>query len=294
MTRALLCTGVCLVLWAGGLAGCRSDPMKTLMKPDPADPFQVWAFTSKDRKSWIRQAQPVAHGFSSLGLSVGPAGEVVVVGLPHGVPPTWWEELFPRLRVFGMSFDGHTWSPRTWTPGPVTSDGIIDPQWLGQELWYFAVDGKVGDPAEQPGDHHICSTPPQRTRVSMPGLADPSPVRFKGKLHLFATLHPRQVIHLAGDPLREVRRIPGMDVPFAFVADGRLHLLTQDMGGAAPRPLISSSLDGSSWTPFAPVLAEGAVGPARPGAATRPIRSCTSPVMGPLEEGWILLCVEEP
>ena len=128
----------------------------------------------------------------------------------------------------------------------------------------------------------------------MPGLADPSPVRFQGKLHLFATLHPRQVIHLTGDPLREVRRFSGMDVPFAFVADGKLYLLTQDMRGAVHEPLISSSTNGRSWTPFTRVLARGAVGPARPGSATPPIRSCTSPVMGPLHDGWILLCVEEP
>ena len=295
MTRALpRSTLLYLILAASVLAGCRSDPMKTLLGHDPTDPFQVWAFTSADRQTWTRQARPVAHGFSSLGLSTTSQGEVVVTGLPHGQPPTWWEELFPLPRVFGMSFDGHRWSSRTWKPTGVTSDGLIDPQWLGQELWYFAVNGKTGDPAQQPGDHHICSTPPPRTRVSMPGLADPSPVRFQGKLHLFATLVPRQVIQLTGDPLREVRRFAGMDVPFAFVADHKLYLLTQDMRGATPEPLISSSTDGRSWTPFTRVLARGAVGSARPNSATPPIRSCTSPVMGPIKNGWILLCVEEP
>ncbi len=292
MRRALLPAALAFSL----LAGCRSEPMRELLQPKPSADFQVWAFTSPERKVWTRQARPVAHGFSSLGLSVGSAGEVVVIGLPHGVPPTWWEELFPALRVFGItSVDGKRWTPRTWRPEGVTSDGIIDPQWLGDELWYFAVDGKTGDPALQPGDHHLCSTPPPKNRVSGPGLADPSPVRFKGALHLFATFHPRQVVHYAGQPLAEVRRFPGMDVPYAFVADGRLWLLTQDMRGGPPRPLLASSADGKAWTPFVEVLSPGEFGPATPGHAARPIKSCTSPVMGPLKAGgWILLCVEEP
>ena len=191
--------------------------------------------------------------------------------------------------------DGERWSSRVWRIKQVSAPGVIDPQWLGDQLWFYAVEGQGGDPASRGGKHRICSTPPQRVRATMDGIADPSPVRFGGQLHLFVTQLPQRVIQLSGDPLREVRRFDGVEVPFAYVHAGRLHLLAQRAGGGAREPLLASSADGRSWSAFAAVLPPGEVGPARPPGqrGPRPLASCTSPVMGRLNGAWLLLCVEE-
>lgn len=287
---------ILLLLSALLLSACPGDnALQKVLTPDPSHNRQLWLFNSTDRAIWTRAEDPLGKGFTSLGLSHGPAGELLVTGLNQLRRPTWFEELFPRPWVDALVFDGQRWSALTRSLDQVSVPGVIDPQWLGDRLWYYGVDGKSGDPAHRGGVHRIFSTPPERQRAAMPGLADPSPVRFLGRLYLFATLFPNQVIVMAGEPLKELRRFSGVEVPFAFVDRGTLYLLAQRSSGGDREPLLTSSPDGTTWSPFLQVLPEGEVGPT-PGTQARgrpALASCTSPVMGKQNERWFLLCVEE-
>lgn len=258
-------------------------------------PFKVWVYTAAAPEGpWVRAAAPLAAGVSSLGLSEE-GGRLALTALPQR-PPTALEELRKKLVVRGFlaeagltrarAGDPGAWAPTTWPVDDPDSVSTIDPQRLEGQSWYYAALGRQGDPARAGGDHALRSSPPPRERLRAPGLADPSPVRFHGELLLFATAHPEAVVEAAGDPLAEIGRFSGVTVPFAREIPGpggtELLLLAQAVVAGRRQPVRSLSADGRSWSPWAPVL-----DPAPPG-------SCTSPVIGPLSDGWMLACVEEP
>lgn len=269
--------------------------MAEALRPDPSARSVVWVFTKDgDARTWVRSATPLAYNVGSLGLGTV-EGRLTLVGLPMADQPTWWDELFPALRVRGwqaspgMTLEAvagaSSWSPVSWTIQDPEAISALDPQPFEGGFWYYAARGAEGDPAAAPGPHALRSSPPPAARLLANGLADPTPVRFHGKSLLFATAWPDQVVLASGDPLTIVRRFPGMSVPFASVISEEgvevLWLVAQAVVQGRRQPVVARSADGLTWTEPAPLLEVGA------------LRSCTSPVLTPIEGGLALFCVEE-
>jgi hypothetical protein len=213
--------------------------------------------------------------------------------MPMNDQPSWWEEVSPSLRVWGLVSEPglgaaraalpQAWEPRIFSLADPAVRAAIDPQGFEGSFWYHAAEGRGGDPAEAPGDHVIRGGDPAREIWRALGLADPSPVRFAGKVHAFATAEARAVMHARGNPLRIVGRFPGVTVPFAWTsADGAsLYLVAQAVVEGRRLPVLAVSRDGRTWSDWRPILDPGA------------LANCTSPVVGPLIDGWVLFCVEE-
>ena len=126
------------------------------------------------------------------------------------------------------------------------------------------------------------AAPPGAVKISAVGLADPSPVRFGGELLVFATAYPHAVKGYAGEPLAQFTSMAGLTVPFATVVGDELWLLAQRNVSGGRRPVLARSSDGRSFGSASPIDL-GADAP----------RSCTSPVLGPTADDFVLLCVEE-
>lgn len=284
-----------LLAWlalAGGTA-CGSDPMAEVLRADPDRPFQVRVFTAASLDGpWALAERPLATGMSSLGLHEEVDGALVLVGLPM-VEPSALDELLPMLKVWGLrtagplsraeAADPSRWSPITVTVDDMDAVAAIDPQGYEGGWWYYAAEGRGGDPALNTAPHAIRSSPPGRQRMLGPGLADPSPVRFHGETVLFVTAHPDAVVMATGDDFAEKARFSGVSVPFARLMEAdELLLLAQAPIQGRRQPVWSRTRDGAQWSAWQPVLDPG------------PLRSCTSPVLGRLSDGWMLACVEEP
>ena len=253
-----------------------------LPEPPPArPPSHVYAFTSTDLVRWTAQPEPVAEKLESLGLTVRPDGELWLTGLDMGGKhsPVRAKILGPAL--FGRRFDGERWVQETWWFKDADAVAFIDPQMFEDSLWYVSRKGTHGDPAKDSQPNDIRSTPPAQTRLSGVGLVDPSPVRFRGALLLFVTDGHNQVSLFSGEPLQKVQTFNNLSVPFPFVHNDTLYLVAQRPLNGRRQPVMAQSTDGVQFSEFIPLLS--------PDQA----RTCTSPVIGPLNGGWILLCVDE-
>ena len=269
---------------------------------DPDAVRRVWAFTSPDGRAWTRGPEPVAWNLESLGLQVdADTGELIVTGVVHHriERPPWERLLGPPIR--GLRFDGARWAP--WRRAGVDGDALayIDPQPFEDTIWYMASASSAGDPMAQGRELSLRSGPPATLHYAAAGIADPSPVRINGEIHVFATARSVgeraafEVHELAGSPLKRQARITGVAVPFVVSEDqGVVHLVAQQIrdglrqpvqahfDASAPPPAGDGGRRRVSWRPLLD-------GPALAGLA-----SCTSPVMGAHPAGgWMLLCVEE-
>lgn len=271
-----------------GLGGC-TEPSRQLLVPDPDARRVVWAYTSADRETWTRQPEPVAYNMASLGLSTEADGSLLLTGVVEIEPPPWERLVGPPVR--GLRFDGTAWSAVREPGGDPEALSYIDPQPFEGGFWYIAPQTSDGDPAHiKDTPTPLRSFPPPTLRFADPGIADPSPIRMPdGSLHVFIT-HNFNILHLAGDPLRERINVMGANVPFPLLIDGELHLLAQAARGRFREPVIAPyDLD---------ALGEEQITPAWQPLLTRDEQgdqqSCTSPVMAPSPAGgWLLLCVEE-
>lgn len=178
-------------------------------------------------------------------------------------------------------FDGRAWSRRVFRVSGAGAPALLDPQWLGDELFFVAREGRGGDPAED-GVVRIRSAPPGLTWLEGPGITDPSPVVFAGETHLFASVLGRGVVQFRGDPLREVQAWGRVQVPQAVVVDDEVWVVAQARIRARRQPVLARSSDGRRFSSWEPLLPEGE------------IEHCTSPVLGPSPAGgFVLLCVSE-
>lgn len=259
-----------------GLLACAPPP------PPPMGVTQVRWFTSRDAQTWAEGPGPLAEKLASLGLSERPDGALWVSALDHGGRAGPLDRWLGAPEVAGLVWDGQSWSRDSWTVEDPEAVAFIDPQWLGEELWYLARVGTHGDPALDTRPVAVRSAPPGVTRYAAPQIADPSPLWFRGQLLVFLTEGHSAVVQLAGEPLAVVGRFPGVSVPFALEVDGELWLLAQQLRDGRRQPVRARSPDGRSFGPFEPLLPPDAVG------------DCTSPVLGRSGGTWHLLCVEEP
>lgn len=266
--------------WLVLVAACGAEPPPPPLRTGPT---QVLWFTSADGHNWQQQAEPLAEHFVSLGLSVRPDGLLWVTGIDQGgAERGWWSRHFGDPEAAGLVFDGQRWSRTSWPVADPDSPALLDPQWLGDALWYVSRGGQAGDPAEGGGSVQIRSAPPPRVHLEGPGITDPSPVYFQGALRLFVSALGKGVVQLEGEPLVEVQRFPQVQVPQAVVIGDELWLVAQGRIRARRQPVLARSKDGRSFTPFVPLLPWDA------------IEHCTSPVLGPHPGGGlVLLCVAE-
>ena len=243
-------------------------------------PTSVAWFTSADGHSWTRQSDDLTDKFVSLGLSVRSDGSLWLSGIDQsGLASAEEQETGPRPEGF-IGKDG-VWTRTRWEEiHDADVAQYIDPQWFGDSLWYISRKGG-GDPAHG-GRNEVRSSPPGTVHYSAPGIADPSPVEFKGERYVFITGQTGSIIQLGGAPLQELGHWAAVTVPFATVIGSELWLFGQHNVGGKRQPVLRRSLDGRTWPgEWQPVLPADSVG------------NCTSPVMGPWGEGFALLCVDE-
>ena len=262
------------------LAGCCERTADVALDGPGLRPSEVLVFTSEDGQSWVRAQDPVAANLDTLGLSVRDEGEVWVTGLDHGRRHPPWERLFGGA-VHGLRYSGGTWTRAQWRVKDPEAPEYIDPQWVGDELWYVARDGGAGDPAQSEAPNRVRSAPSLVTHFEAVGVADPSPVEFGDQRFVFVTIWGRGVVQLAGDPLQELRSWPEVTVPFATVIDDEIWLLAQKPVDGWHAPVLSRSADGHHWTPWSDVP----LGDLE--------NNCTSPVLGRSGDLWLLLCALE-
>jgi len=280
--RSLLFSGV--VFSASALLGVACSPDHPIPDPRLAE-TALRAFHSADGgQSWTLDPTPLARGLDSLGLSVRADGEVWVTVLDHVEEPPWWEyHLGPRVRGM-VRAPGGNWEREWWWPDVGDTRSVIDPQWHGDELWFVSRPFiGPGDPADVNEITTLRVAPGGRSVYSALSLADPSPVTFKGELHVFVTELGRGVVHLAGEPLTPRRTFGRVTVPFATIMNGELWLIAQTVVRGHRYPVVARSSDARQWTDFEPLLPLLPDGP----------QTCTSPVIGPQDGGLVLLCVDE-
>ena len=249
-------------------------------------PTSVAWFTSPDGRSWTRQSDDMATKFVSLGLSQRADGSLWLSGIDQsGLASAAEQEQGPVPSGF-IGTDGG-WTKTEW---PQVRDPnaleYIDPQWSGDRLWYLSRKGG-GDPKLGGGKNEIRSAPEVQVHYSEAGIADPSPVEFQGQRFVFITGQPSGIVQLGestgrASTLSEIRRWPAVTVPFAVVVGDELWLLGQHNMNGKRQPVVRRSSDGQNWPgEWQPMLPPNSVG------------NCTSPVMGPWLDGYVLLCVDE-
>lgn len=240
----------------------------------------VALFTSPDGQTWTRQDN-LTEQLVSLGMWQQEDGALWVTGLDMSGKRSWWERLVQGHSVRGLIYEDGTWTETRWSVRGSDAAEFIDPQWHEGALWYIDRTGEHGDPVSPQSVNTVASSPPLTRWFTDAGIADPNPVRFNGALHVFLTQHPARILHLAGDPLVEVGHWGGYSVPSALVVGDELWVLAQGNIRGRRQPMLRKSRDGKRWGEWTPVIPWDA------------IRHCTSPVMAPVPEGWVLLCVEE-
>ncbi len=276
------------------LTGC------ALLDPPAADEAfgagerAVWVFRERDGR-YVRDAEALAHGFSSLGAGVVD-DTLIVTGL------CWWEgcgsmwrrkALGPPIHAL-TTHDGVHWDAAMFRLSGDPTDRVpIDPSIAvtadGPELWYYAVDAQLrGDPAHLQADHvlsragfegHFASW--REDAVAAPMLADPSPVEFEGERLLVATSRPGQEIALwRGDAEEPERRWSGVSVPHLSRTDTGLELWAQTIVDGHTVAVRATSADGRQWSGWDRPL-EG-------------LRDCASPVAATVAGQRLALCVDEP
>jgi hypothetical protein len=301
LTAALLIAGfLCAVSCT-----CKppEDPPLPMMIGVPSDiqePLHlqsIAAFHSKDLKTWTELPSPPIKGFDSLGLSVRADGKLWVTGNFHrtkdstgnyfgktilAVPPNPnGNAPIKPVELHGLQYD-EAWSPITWTIDDPESRHIIDPQWIGDELWYIGFGELNSDPMLHPEPNRVRSFPNPATRYAAQSLTDPNPVRFNDELFLFFTLGGREIVEMAGDPLTEVHRWKEKSVPFATVIDEELWLLSQALTDSRTLPVLTRSKDGRAWSEWMPLV------------LPKDVNGCSSPVIAKDKGGYLLLCATFP
>ncbi len=239
---------------------------------------ELLLFFSEDGRRFRQEGEPLARGFDALGLVQTP-DEVVVTGLDHRRQIPWYER-YQTPQVQELVWAQGAWSRRSRAVA-VDAPALIDPQWAGDTLWYVARDG-LGDPALAGENRVMRGT--ERV-LEGPGLADPSPVRFREQDLLFTTQWGQGVVLWSGDPLQVQRTWPQLTVPFARVegegAQSLLALYAVGVVGGKRLPVRLESRDGQHFEgPEALIL------------SPEP-SSCTSPVRWSDAQGQWLLCVHE-
>ncbi len=261
---------------APGAGAPGSGPMGPMMGPT-----RVAWFTSAEGRTWTRAADDLTEKFVSLGLSVRLDGTLWLSGIDQSGLATAEEQIQgPRPEGF-IGKDG-SWTRHTWDQ--IRDPDVlqyIDPQWDGDSLWYISRKGG-GDPKLGGGRNEVRSTPPTTVHYSAPGIADPSPVTFQGQRYVFITGQTGSIVQLGGQPLQELGHWAAVTVPFATVVGDELWLLGQHNLNGRRQPVLRKSKDGRTWPgEWQPMVPPDSVG------------NCTSPVLGPWGEGYILLCVDE-
>jgi len=287
------------------LLGCinppdvKEEPLSAALLVHEENPRRkLWLFElTKD--GFVRREPHIARDISSLGAVVID-NELLITGI------CWWpgcgseREMKKRNQkgpaIFGISTkDLKTWEPRQWRL--VDDKGLtpIDPQLSHEknemELWYFGAIGQENTDPMNRDRHEIRRATlksdgrfhSQETVLNEPGLADPSPIRFRGKEWVFATQYAAEsIVAFSGSPLRLSHRFKGISVPYAMEVNGELWLLATEVNSGRQQPVRAISKDGETFSEFKSFLPLG------------PEQVCASPVGAVLNGKLVVLCVEEP
>lgn len=287
------------------LLGCinppdvKEEPLSTALLIHEENPRRkLWLF-EHTKDGFVRREPHIARDISSLGAVVM-NNELLITGT------CWWpgcgseREMKKRNQkgpaIFGISTtDLKTWVPRQWRLLDEKGLTPIDPQLSsgtdGLELWYFGAAGQDNVDPMNRDRHEIrrATLHPdgrfhsQETVLNEPGLADPSPIRFRGKDWIFATQYAAEsIVAYTGTPLQLSHRFKGISVPHALEVNGELWLLATEVNDGRQQPVRAISKDGKSFSDFEPFLPLG------------PEQICASPVGAVLNGKLVVLCVEEP
>jgi len=247
---------------------------------------------------FVAHENPIARDMSSLGLGVVD-GEIWLTGL------CWWPgcgsnaEMEIRQRegplLFGIGTrDLSEWRALQWRLKGAGDLTPIDPEIRqtddGIVLWYYGVPGQQHNDPMNRTNHEIHTANLQGENfvsngllLRGHGLGDPAPITYKGEQLLFATTEAAQTSGVfTGQQPREVSKLEGVSVPFAFEVNGALWLLASKIINGHPTPVRATSNDGrnfSQWEEFLP---------------TGNMEGCSSPVGAVVGETIAVFCVNEP
>ena len=271
--------------------GCQQNPMELALVEEAGAVNIMHAFHSEDLKTWTHRG-PQAWGVASLGMTQHQNGNLLLMAIQEVRPPNWYEERFGPP-VYGFEYDGTSLTPKAWKIEDKDTKAYIDPQFFENQMWYISPSGTFGDPAKRETQMPVRSSNPGQVRYQGVNFADPSPVRFKGELHLFMSkdLH---IFHAKGNPLEMVQVHPKVNdifykasVPYAFIVESEeeeeIWLTAQSNIQGKRVPVLAKSKDALFWSNWEPI-----------GNIPKSMKNCTSPVMGPDPKGgWIMFCIEE-
>lgn len=272
------------------LLGCSDSPVADLaLDPERTD-RPVWMYR-QTAAGWQRQPEPVAHGFSSLGL--GTDGDALVLTAQcfwGDCGSVMWRHLVgPPVHALSTK-DLQTWEPQMWRLVDPDDRVPIDTELRGDQVWYFGTQaGQRGDPALHQADHTIYRATISGDRLQAPKavlvgphLADPAPVHFKGRDLLFLTTLPGRAIGVAsGDPMTVTKTWDHVSVPHAMVVGDALWLWAHTVREGRHVPVRATSTDGVNFSSFEAVL---------PTDGT----DCANPVGMVWRSEPVVFCVSEP
>lgn len=281
------------------------NPLSPIVLPDTVPTTRHWQIriaTSPDRRIWTPDPRVIAYGLSSLDLLV--AGDWVVIAgmLSPEQNDTFPDIVGPYTIPAIASKDLVSWGSQTWTIGDGTHEFLVDPSLqLGSDgvlraTWFGHSEPDV-DPALIEGSHLVYRAPWSDTGTFVQDglsaayydewLVDPVVCEMDGTPWLFYTYEGESI--RAADSLDGGTRFQPVDgfswdgpsVPYCLGGETGMLLIGQERGGLYP-PRVADVLSNEELIEKGLLFVESPWG-----------EYCTSPVLGFVNDQWLLVCAVE-
>jgi hypothetical protein len=265
--------------------------------------------TSDDGLEWTSQASPVARDFSSLGLLVVEDGVVItgVVKASMAENDPEVSEHYSEDAVYALvSSDLETWGSQAWEVTNKNAEFIIDPaprltdDGLLVVTWYGATHTDI-DPAKIEGDHDIYTATWKNgvlegdptPILAAEGLADPVICPLDGVDWMLLT-HDSTELQLtstsSGESFPQPTTVQAdWTVPDCRTQDGHIVVTAQTERGVDAPHVAQLSPEGS-WEVLDPLYETHPFIEAGTALDGHPRNNCTSPMVRPWQDGWLLAC----